>query len=287
MLPDSPLRCRTCTLITNRFGIKGELVTEYWDTHPWPQEPRQSRRPLPSNTRVAVVALLIFVFGELFFEAEGAGNSASLLSLLLAGGYVWWRVQQQREISAQHEAEAAEWQRQQEAQAAEWQRHQEAQAAAREEEYQLWQRRAARLEDICALSPTEFEHAVAELLRRSGWTEVQVVGGPGDMGADITAHDLDGLRVIVQAKKYAEHLPVGAPTVRLLLGDVTVHRADRGVLVTTSTFTESAQALANREGIELIDRWRLADMARALDSPEGTEWTTPSKQDSRREEGVP
>jgi restriction endonuclease Mrr len=215
-----------------------------------------------------VVALLNFVFGGLFFDAAGAGNSGSLLALLLAGGYVWRRVQQQRDINAQQEAEAAE-----------WQRHQEAQAAARESEYQLWQRRTARLEDLYALSPSEFEHAVAELLRRSGWTVVQVVGGPGDMGADITARDLDGLRVIVQAKKYASHHPVGAPTVRLLLGDLTVHRADRGVLVTTSTFTESAQALAHREGIELIDRWRLADMARALDSPERAEWTTPNEQD--------
>lgn len=52
------------------------------------------------------------------------------------------------------------------------------------------------------LSPTQFEQAVALLLSGFGWREVEQVGGPGDLGADVIGIDQYGYRTVVQVKQY-------------------------------------------------------------------------------------
>jgi stage V sporulation protein SpoVS len=247
---------------------------------------KRGRRSSPGLVEIAVLAIAILAVGAVAIHAVGGAANLAVLALLLAGGYAAWRIRRQRRADAawdrHQQAQAAAWHRQQQAQVAEWHKQQQARVAARAREHELWQARTGSLEDLDSLSPTQFEHAVAILLRRSGWTEVQVVGGP-DIRADIRARDRDGLRVIVQAKKYRSQ-PVGSQAVRRLIGDLGVHQADRGLLVTNSTFTEPALALAAKEGVQLIDRWRLADMVRALGSPLPPTALPPPSQ--RRDEGA-
>ncbi|MFE9328503.1 restriction endonuclease [Nocardia sp. NPDC052278] len=48
-----------------------------------------------------------------------------------------------------------------------------------------------------SLSPSEFEEALAALCRRDGCTGVRVVGGSGDLGADVIARAPDGRRIVL------------------------------------------------------------------------------------------
>lgn len=133
----------------------------------------------------------------------------------------------------------------------------------------VWNRRAVRSRDDArvlaalrqnALSPTEFEHALAALCRRDGCTQVQVVGGSGDLGADVTARAPDGRRIVLQAKRYHNARSVGSQDVQRFGGTArTIHRADVAAVVTTAhAFTPHARAYADKAGILLIAARELA-----------------------------
>lgn len=103
------------------------------------------------------------------------------------------------------------------------------------------------------MSPDQFEHHIAQLLARDGCTDVQVVGGANDLGADVIATTPAGLRIVAQCKRYAKK-PVGSPEVQRFCGTARpVHRAHLAVMVTTSRYTAPAQALAAQQGIQLVD----------------------------------
>ena len=53
-----------------------------------------------------------------------------------------------------------------------------------------------------SMSPREFEELIARLLVRDGHTQGRVVGGRGDLGADVIGVDPQGHRVVVQCKRY-------------------------------------------------------------------------------------
>jgi restriction system protein len=104
-----------------------------------------------------------------------------------------------------------------------------------------------------AMTGPQFEHYVADLMRRTGFRAVQVTGRTADLGADIIASTADGRRVVVQCKRHAGS--VGSPHVQRLNGTAwTIHRADVTMLVTTGRLTAHARDLAVRCGIVLVDR---------------------------------
>ncbi|MFD0366054.1 restriction endonuclease [Nocardia sp. GCM10030253] len=86
----------------------------------------------------------------------------------------------------------------------------------------VWHRRRVRARDDArvlalrqnALSPSEFEEALAALCRRDGCTDVKVVGGSGDLGADVIARTPDGRRIVLQAKRYRNGRTVGSQDVQ-------------------------------------------------------------------------
>jgi restriction system protein len=111
-----------------------------------------------------------------------------------------------------------------------------------------------------AMTGPLFEQYVARLMRRDGLRRVQVCGGSGDLGADITAHTGDGRKVVVQCKRYAGS--VGDPHVQKFNGTAwQIHGADVALLVTTGRPTVKARQLAQRCGIVLVDRDGLAAWA--------------------------
>ncbi|WP_459963878.1 restriction endonuclease [Nocardia sp. IFM 10818] len=111
-----------------------------------------------------------------------------------------------------------------------------------------------------ALTPTEFEHALAALCRRDGCRDVRVVGGSGDLGADVLARSPEGLRVVLQAKRYRNGSKVGSQDVQCFGGTCfTIHQADVAAVVTTArAFTPQARAYAEAAGIRLMDARALA-----------------------------
>lgn len=110
------------------------------------------------------------------------------------------------------------------------------------------------LSRISALEPEEFERLVGELFRALGM-EVTVTGRSHDGGIDgIVGIPLLGVKVAVQAKKWANQM-VGVDLVQRLMGSVQSGRCDRGVFVTTAGFTAGAQELAQDPAnrVALID----------------------------------
>ncbi|TWV30474.1 restriction endonuclease [Streptomyces misionensis] len=110
------------------------------------------------------------------------------------------------------------------------------------------------LSDHAELDPDGFEQAVAELCVRDDCRSVEVVGGAGDLGADVIAHTADGLRVVIQCKLYGEAHKVGSQDMQRFGGTCfTIHEADVAALVTTSDFTAPALEYADECGIVCVD----------------------------------
>lgn len=115
----------------------------------------------------------------------------------------------------------------------------------------------APLEKVLSLDPAAFERLCQRILRESGFTQVEVTGRSGDGGIDgrgvIRIGGLLSFRVIFQCKRYARS--VGSAEVRDFRGAM-VGRADKGLLITTGTFTRDAWEEATRDGappVDLID----------------------------------
>ncbi|PJE98209.1 restriction endonuclease [Streptomyces carminius] len=106
-----------------------------------------------------------------------------------------------------------------------------------------------------ALDAERFEQAVAALCERDGCRDVSVVGGAGDLGADVLATAPDGRRVVVQCKHYGETNKVGSQDVQRFGGTCwTVHGAEVAAVVTTSDFTAPAVEYAEQCGILCLGR---------------------------------
>ncbi|QNE79055.1 restriction endonuclease [Streptomyces finlayi] len=113
--------------------------------------------------------------------------------------------------------------------------------------------------DYAALDADEFEQAVAGLCERDGCQDVEVVGGAGDLGADVVATARDGRRVVIQCKRYGAENKVGSQDVQRFGGTCfAVHEADVALVVTTGAFTYPALDYADRCGILCVDHEALA-----------------------------
>ncbi|MEU6313995.1 restriction endonuclease [Streptomyces sp. NPDC047014] len=113
--------------------------------------------------------------------------------------------------------------------------------------------------DHAAVDADGFEHTVAALCARDGCGAVEVVGGAGDLGADVLATTADGRRVVIQCKHYAEDNRVGSQDLQRFGGTCfVVHEADVAVVVTTSSFTQPAAEYAETCGIICVDGEALA-----------------------------
>lgn len=124
------------------------------------------------------------------------------------------------------------------------------------------------IETLLQMEPSAFERLIQRLLRESGFIQVEVTGRSGDGGIDgIGIMRLGGLlsfHVIFQCKRWQGSVPVGV--VRDFRGAM-VGRADKGLLVTTGTFTKDAVQEATRDGapaIDLIDGETLLDKLKEL-----------------------
>ncbi|MFD4576129.1 restriction endonuclease [Streptomyces sp. NPDC058417] len=132
---------------------------------------------------------------------------------------------------------------------------------------------------LYALDPYAFEEAMADLCARDGCTDVAVVGGAGDLGADVTAVTPDGRRLVVQCKCYGDGNKVGSQDLQRFGGTCfTVHEADLAVVVTTSDFTGPALEYAGTCGIVCLDGRDLADWE-AGTGP--APWDLPDDEDPR------
>ncbi|MFD5937236.1 restriction endonuclease [Streptomyces sp. NPDC060333] len=114
--------------------------------------------------------------------------------------------------------------------------------------------------DYTLLDAYEFEQAVADLCERDGCRDVEVVGGAGDLGADVLATAPDGRRVVIQCKRYGPTNKVGSQDMQRFGGTCyAVHQAQLAAVVTTSEYTQPAVEYAEQCGILCFDRQALDD----------------------------
>lgn len=118
------------------------------------------------------------------------------------------------------------------------------------------------------LDPQAFERLVQRMLRESGFTQVEVTGRSGDGGIDgrgiARIHGFMSFHVLFQCKRYTGS--VSSSEIRDFRGAM-VGRADKGLFVTTGTFSPSATKEATRDGappIDLVDGTELAEKLKDL-----------------------
>jgi restriction system protein len=125
------------------------------------------------------------------------------------------------------------------------------------------------LNRVLKAPPTFFERLIIKLLITMGYGGSQdnsgrIVGQPGDGGIDgVIDQDALGLdQVYVQAKRYAIENAVSEPEIRAFSGSLGAAKANKGVFVTTSYFTQPARSFAERHPsrIVLIDGEHLATL---------------------------
>jgi restriction system protein len=124
------------------------------------------------------------------------------------------------------------------------------------------------LDTLKQIPPDAFERLCQRLLRESGFIQVEVTGKSGDGGIDgrgvVRIGGLLSFHVIFQCKRYQGS--VSSPTIRDFRGAM-VGRADKGLLITTGSFTKDAKQEAQRDGappIDLIDGEALAQKLKEL-----------------------
>jgi restriction system protein len=129
-----------------------------------------------------------------------------------------------------------------------------------------WQEELLKV--ILKISPPAFERLIQRVLREAGFIQVEVTGRSGDGGIDghgiMRLGDMLGFQVIFQAKRWKGS--VGPSQVRDFRGAM-VGRADKGLLITTGTFSREAKKEATRDGapaIDLIEGDQFSEMLKRL-----------------------
>ena len=124
---------------------------------------------------------------------------------------------------------------------------------------------AELLDTLSHVSPEYFETIVLDVLHKIGYgtsrADLLRVGRSGDGGIDgVISLDRLGLeKVYVQAKRWQGS--VGRPEVQAFYGALAAHRANKGVFITTSTFSQQAVEFVNSvERIVLVDGSKLAHL---------------------------
>ncbi len=127
--------------------------------------------------------------------------------------------------------------------------------------------RDSLLSKLRSMDPAAFERLCQRILRESGFVKVEVTGRSGDGGIDgtgILQLSLMSFHVLFQCKRYQGS--VGSGAVRDCRGAM-MGRTDKGLIITTGTFSPDARREATRDGappIDLIDGESLCEKLKEL-----------------------
>lgn len=129
-----------------------------------------------------------------------------------------------------------------------------------------WQEQV--IEELQNIPPSSFERLCQRLLRELGFQNVEVTGQTNDGGIDgkgmLRLGGVLSFHVIFQAKRYKGSV---IPSIVRDFRGAMVGRADKGLIITTGTFTREAKKEAQRDGappIDLIDGNDLAENLKEL-----------------------
>lgn len=125
-------------------------------------------------------------------------------------------------------------------------------------EYDL---KAITMKDIDMMQDgSEFEYYLYRLLLALGYKTYKTVGS-GDFGADLVFTDSEGIRNVVQAKRYSD--PVGIQAVQQVYGSMRFYKAKKSIVITNSSFTDPCEKLAGYNHVVLLSRSELEGIINA------------------------
>ncbi|HEY1769682.1 MAG TPA: restriction endonuclease [Chthoniobacterales bacterium] len=124
------------------------------------------------------------------------------------------------------------------------------------------------LEALKRMPAESFERLCQRLLRESGFIQVEISGRSGDGGIDgrgvVKLGQIISFHVHFQCKRYRDS--ISSPLIRDFRGAM-VGRADKGIFITTGSFTRDARQEALRDGappLDLIDGDDLVKMLKTF-----------------------
>jgi restriction endonuclease Mrr len=113
-------------------------------------------------------------------------------------------------------------------------------------------------QDLLELSPYDIESLVFSLLGAMGYTYIEgEESADGGRDANLMQTDIPigTMKIVVEVKRY--RAPVSVSVVREVLGQQQFLKAEKAVIISTSSFTAEARRLAENTSIELIDGYEL------------------------------
>lgn len=121
------------------------------------------------------------------------------------------------------------------------------------------------IEILLKIQPTAFERLCQRLLRELGFQNVEVTGRVNDGGIDgkgiLRIGGVLSFHVIFQAKRYKNSV---SPSIVRDFRGAMVGRADKGLIITTGSFSREAKREASRDGAPPIDLMDGNDLAEKL-----------------------
>lgn len=134
-----------------------------------------------------------------------------------------------------------------------------------DEEIQKYSWQEQIIEELQSITPSAFERLCQRLLRELGFQNVEVTGQTNDGGIDgkgmLRLGGVLSFHVIFQAKRYKGSV---SPSIVRDFRGAMVGRADKGLIITTGTFTREAKKEAQRDGAPPIDLMDGNDLAEKL-----------------------
>ncbi|MEK3748996.1 restriction endonuclease [Paenibacillus sp. FSL E2-8871] len=157
-----------------------------------------------------------------------------------------------------------------------YQRKQKRSVAFTEENYDI---KAVSIAEIDKMEDgSGFEMYLYRLFMELGYSGVYKTVGSRDFGADVVFTDREGVRNVVQAKRYSISNPVGISAVQEVFSCMRYYKAKRAIVIATTKFTEPGETLAGINHVKLLDRadlinvieaFRIGDIIAARDIIEG------------------
>jgi len=110
------------------------------------------------------------------------------------------------------------------------------------------------IRDVDLMSGYDFERFLVKLYQKMNYSVIKHTKLSNDQGADLVVEKA-GVKYVIQAKRYVG--TVGNDAIQQVTASIKYYNADKGVVITNSTFTTSAIKLASSNKIELIGRTEL------------------------------
>lgn len=143
-----------------------------------------------------------------------------------------------------------------------FQRKQKRSAVFTEENYDL---KAITIAEIDKMEDgSGFELYLYRLFMELGYSGVYKTVGSRDFGADVVFTDREGVRNVVQAKRYSIGNPVGISAVQEVFSCMRYYKAKRAIVIATAKFTEPCETLAGINHVKLLDRTDLIHVIEAF-----------------------